>query len=207
VATVRGNQRESGSARASDADRERVVDLLKAAFVEGQLTRDELEERVGGALIARTHADLAMVTADIPAGIASAAPPAPATARATRKPRPRAKAAACMVAALVVMVIDAASTHGEGAAANLFYVVSIMVFVAAFIAWLCTLVVEPGDAPAAGQHPQRPIPAGHDDAIKKAGTGAPVGWCPPVNKGGRDMTQAVRVRAPATRTVITPGAA
>jgi uncharacterized protein DUF1707 len=76
VAIGRGGQETAGPGwlRASDADRERVVGVLKAAFVEGRLTRDELEERVVGALTARTHADLATVTAGIPAGVAAAAP-------------------------------------------------------------------------------------------------------------------------------------
>jgi DUF1707 SHOCT-like domain len=44
---------------ASDADRERAVDLLKAAFVQGALTKDELDARTGAALAARTYGQLA----------------------------------------------------------------------------------------------------------------------------------------------------
>jgi hypothetical protein len=54
-----------GRLRASDADRERVIDALKTAFVQDRLTKDELCLRVGLALASRTYADLAMVTADI----------------------------------------------------------------------------------------------------------------------------------------------
>jgi len=53
--------------RASDADRERVVEALKIAFVQGRLTRDELDARAGLAFVSRTYAELATVTADIPA--------------------------------------------------------------------------------------------------------------------------------------------
>jgi Domain of unknown function (DUF1707) len=56
-----------GRMRASHADREQAIEVLKAAFVEGWLTRDELDARAGRALAARTCADLAAVTADIPA--------------------------------------------------------------------------------------------------------------------------------------------
>jgi DUF1707 SHOCT-like domain len=56
-----------GYLRASHADRERVIDTVKAAFVRGQLTAGELDARVGQALAARTHAELAAVTAGIPA--------------------------------------------------------------------------------------------------------------------------------------------
>ena len=71
--------------RASQADREYVIDTLKDAFVHGRLTRDELDARAGRALAARTCADLAAVTADIPAAPAAAGPacpPAPARRRA-----------------------------------------------------------------------------------------------------------------------------
>lgn len=54
--------------RASDADRERAVDVLKAGFAEGRLTREELAERQERALVARTYQDLAALTADLPAG-------------------------------------------------------------------------------------------------------------------------------------------
>ena len=52
---------------ASHTDREQVVDTLKVAFVEGWLTKDELDVRAGQAFAARTYADLAALTADIPA--------------------------------------------------------------------------------------------------------------------------------------------
>jgi hypothetical protein len=71
-----GAQAAAAGLRASRADRERVIDLLKAAFVQGQLTRDEFDARVGRALASRTYAQLAAVTADIPAHLAAAQPPA-----------------------------------------------------------------------------------------------------------------------------------
>jgi hypothetical protein len=43
----------SGHMRASDADRDRVVDALKAAYVYGLLTGEELAARTGQALAAR----------------------------------------------------------------------------------------------------------------------------------------------------------
>src|ERR1700677_2673807 len=57
-----------GRMLASRADRERVVDVLKAAFVQGRLTKDEFESGVGRALGSRTYAELAAITAGIPAG-------------------------------------------------------------------------------------------------------------------------------------------
>jgi hypothetical protein len=55
-----------GRLRTSRADREQVIDVLKAAFTQGRLDQDELDERVSRALASRTYADLAVLTADIP---------------------------------------------------------------------------------------------------------------------------------------------
>jgi len=55
------------SLRASDADRDRAVDALKAAFVQGRLAKDEFDLRVGQALAARTYADLDALTVGMPA--------------------------------------------------------------------------------------------------------------------------------------------
>ena len=68
-----------GRFRASHADREQVVGALQAAFVQGRLTTDELDERVGQALAARTYADLAALTADLPVGPDRAPVPVPTT--------------------------------------------------------------------------------------------------------------------------------
>ena len=51
--------------RASDADRERVVEMLPRAAADGQLTVDELEERVPSAYTARTRKDLEPLIADL----------------------------------------------------------------------------------------------------------------------------------------------
>jgi hypothetical protein len=67
-----------GCLRASHADREQVIGTLKAAFVQGMLDRDEFGQRLGQAFAARTYADLAPLTVDLPAGLAAASPPTPA---------------------------------------------------------------------------------------------------------------------------------
>ena len=69
-----GAQAAAPGLRASRADRERVIELLKAAFVQGRLARDEFDTRVGQVLASRTYAELAVVTADIPAALIEAAP-------------------------------------------------------------------------------------------------------------------------------------
>ena len=64
-----------GRLRASHADREQVIEVLKAAFVQGRLTKDELDARAGQAFTSRTYAELAAATADLPAGITGARTP------------------------------------------------------------------------------------------------------------------------------------
>jgi len=54
--------------RASTADRERAVDVLKAGYAEGRLTKEEYESRADQAFAARTVGELARVTADLPGG-------------------------------------------------------------------------------------------------------------------------------------------
>ncbi|MET7522294.1 DUF1707 domain-containing protein [Streptomyces sp900116325] len=51
--------------RASDADREAVVDQLREAAAEGRIDLDELDTRLGQALVAKTYAELAPLTADL----------------------------------------------------------------------------------------------------------------------------------------------
>jgi hypothetical protein len=62
--------------RAGHAEREQAIESLKDAFVDGRLTMDELDARAGRALAARTCAELAGLTADIPPATGPAHPPA-----------------------------------------------------------------------------------------------------------------------------------
>ena len=57
--------------RASHADRDRVVDALRIAGGEGRLSAEELDTRLERALSARTLAELAGLTADLPAAPAA----------------------------------------------------------------------------------------------------------------------------------------
>lgn len=55
-----------GRLRASHADRDHVIDMLKAAYVQGRLSKAEFDLRVGQALGSRTWAELDALTGDIP---------------------------------------------------------------------------------------------------------------------------------------------
>ena len=67
----------SPGVRASDADRDRVVDVLRLATGDGRLTAEEFGERMEAALSSRTLGELAVLTADLwpgPAGRVSQRP-------------------------------------------------------------------------------------------------------------------------------------
>ncbi|MDA0565863.1 DUF1707 domain-containing protein [Streptomonospora sp. S1-112] len=53
--------------RASDADRDRVIERLREAVAEGRLTPQEHEERLDALYRAKTVGELAVVTRDLPA--------------------------------------------------------------------------------------------------------------------------------------------
>lgn len=52
--------------RASDLDRDAVVDTLRDAYVAGRLTLEEFNERTAATYVSRTWGDLRELTADLP---------------------------------------------------------------------------------------------------------------------------------------------
>jgi len=96
-----------GGMRASHADREQVIEALKDAFVYGRLTKDELDARAGQSLTARTRADLAALTADIPAVAGPARPVRPVRPADPARRRPLARAA---VTSGICLIVAAAAT-------------------------------------------------------------------------------------------------
>ena len=68
------------SVRASDGDRDAAVEQLRAAAAEGRLTSEELTARTDAVRNAKTHGELAEVTADLP-GRPPSSPAVPATGR------------------------------------------------------------------------------------------------------------------------------
>jgi len=78
-----------GQLRAGYADRERAIDVLKAAFAEGRLDQDEYTERVGMVHAARTYGQLTALTADLPIGpLAMMTSASQLAAAAQRLPQP-----------------------------------------------------------------------------------------------------------------------
>ena len=120
----------NGHMRASDADRDRVVDALKAAYVYGLLTREELAARTGQALAARTYADLSTVAA-----VLAERRPAPASQVMHPPARKRVSGKAVAVGAGAVVLLPALA-----AAFLTFYGGFIILFLVAFIGTVVTAV-------------------------------------------------------------------
>jgi hypothetical protein len=103
-----------GQLRASDAERERIIDVLRRHTADGRLTLEEFEERVGEALAATTRDDLGPVLRDLPPLPAAA----PVEARATARRRIRWPSLdggrALLGAVAVVVVVTLLATGGWG---------------------------------------------------------------------------------------------
>jgi hypothetical protein len=154
MATGPGHEKALGAARlghlrASHADREQVIETLKAAFVQGRLTKDELDARAGQAFAARTYAELAALTADLPAGLADAAPPR----RTARRPMSNVARGGICVAMAVAAPVVLSFSIGRAA----FLLFTPFYFMALAVLGAETLVSWQ-DKRSGGQPPRRPAP-------------------------------------------------
>ena len=167
-----------GHLRASHADREQVIGTLKAAFVQGMLAKDELDLRVGQTLAARTYADLAALTADLPAGLAAAQPPEPAGESANKKKK-AAAALACATSGWVG-ILFALPPMPDGPVAMAIGLVMFVLFAAVSTGWLLLFHAwlderagrksARGRPPGAGGQPsQRSVPADPAGQLPQAG--------------------------------------
>jgi hypothetical protein len=103
-----------GRLRASHADREHVIGTLKAAFVQGRLTKDELDVRIGQTFASLTYAELARLTADIPAALIAASAPHKAARSGAPQPMSNAAKSGISVAiAVVTLVLAGYLTDGQ----------------------------------------------------------------------------------------------
>ena len=121
-----GAQSAAAGLRAARADRERVIDLLKAAFVQGRLARDEFDMRVGQALASRTYAELAAVTADLPAELIGALPRQPPVRVRRRVPMNTAVTGGACVVAVANLGMLAALLTGSTVAIVLVAVITVI---------------------------------------------------------------------------------
>ncbi len=169
-----------GGLRASHADREQVIEVLKAAFVHGRLSKDEFDLRVDRAFTARIHAELAAVTADIPAGVAVAQPPrAPARVQARESAD---KARVIGWGACVIIPLAALGAVSAWPASNaMLFVLSVFAFIGATaVAW-GAMVETRTRKRARGQRPQGPVPGAGGQASWRTTVAVETGQLPQVD--------------------------
>jgi Domain of unknown function (DUF1707) len=177
-----------GHLRASHADREQVIGTLKAAFVQGLLGKDEFDLRVGQTFASRTCAELAAVTADLPAGLTAAQPPQPA--RAQGKVRVL-RSGAVLTAATVLYAAMwplALSIHRnmEGnpvTYAHKLVVLSTLVYVLVAVAAVVRMQKSWQDKRSGGQRPRRPAPGAGGQASSRPPSAGAGGELPPPGHG------------------------
>jgi Domain of unknown function (DUF1707) len=184
-----------GRLRASHSDREKVISLLKAAFVQGRLDRDEFDLRVGQALASRTHAELAALTADIPAGLTGAQwSPEPLPESANKK---AVKAIACWTGTVwsifAAAAMAGAAADGVNPVAGLVIAVVFIPFLVIplaalllFHAWL--------DKRASGQSSQGLPPGAGGQASQRPVSGDPARQLPHIKRDPRHTAEAGSIR-------------
>jgi Domain of unknown function (DUF1707) len=154
--------------RASHAEREQVIDLLKAAFVQGRLAMDELDLRVGSALTSRTYAELADLTADIPVGLTRARPPQPTRESGNKKTTAAVLSSIAVWWSTQVAVSLWVGDNGRPLGLLILVITAVLLQVSILSAWLIAVQLErrasrpsaPGLSPGGGsQASRRPVSA------------------------------------------------
>ena len=175
--------------RASHADREHVIDTLKAAFVQGRLTKDELDQRVGQAFTSKTYAELAALSADLPADLA------PSRSRPVRAQGPSLGSKKVLEWAIVSVLSPLAPLAAAALTQNVVFgmltvimlILDIVVGLPFLMIVVGTMVEERRSPGSQGQLP--PGPGGRPPGgQRRGGTGhdlAPPGW--PTDETRADM--------------------
>ena len=189
-----------GYLRVSHAEREQVIGALKGAFVRGMLAKDEFDLRVGRAFASRTYAELAAVTADLPAEPTAAQPPGPARSRAGQPvPRPGRVTAAATglyggVQAFVFLSPWPAGNENDPAGAKiaLFLLSSPIYLVVLLICVACLIAGR--ERRSTGRPPRRPAPGAGGQASRYPPSAGPGGGLPPAGRGYQHTAEAERSR-------------
>lgn len=181
--------------RVSHADREQVIETLKAAFVLGRLNKDEFEIRVGQALASRTYADLAALTADIPpARLTRARPLEPARKSANKKKK---AVAALTCATLAYPGLLAALPPIPDGSSFAVPVMLIMFFLFGAVATGWLLLLHAWLEERAGRHSVQGLPPGAGgEASRSLAPADPAGQLPRVDRGPWQAAEAAPIRRP-----------
>ena len=193
VMTVPGGEITAGTRgrdrlRASHADRDQVIDALKAGFVQGRLSKDEFDVRIGQALASRTYADLAAVTADIP--VVAVEPLRPATpARGTWPPwwyrhRRALGLVACGVIPLVLLIAAFITNNND------FWPPIMAAFFAAILTAGGIAATAPEQKRSVGQPRHRPLPGAGSQISRRPPPAAKAGLPTQIDQAPRRTAEA-----------------
>ena len=184
--------------RASAADREQVIEVLKAAFVQDRITKDELSQRIGKVLASPTY-DLDVLTADIPAGLTRAPQPAVPARRPddSKKLIRRASAAVAGTGFVLTEAAIAAFPHYPVAPLVALVVGSVVGALAAgLLAALLTLIKWVLDRSSGTQPSQGPPPGARDNAARHPAPAGPAGQPRQISRRPRPGTEAAQSPLP-----------
>jgi hypothetical protein len=183
-----------GQLRAAHADREQVIGTLKAAFVQGRLTKGEFDLRAGQALASRTYAELAAITADLPAGLTAAQPPAPARAQAEwpilRRPGRWITAATALYAGTWAYELFLSPNGGDNPSTPPLILGGFLVYVIVLIIAAGSIVAHWLDRRSGRQLPRRPGFGAGGQASRSLAPADPGRQLPPAGHGRQHTAEA-----------------
>lgn len=183
--------------RVSHADREQVIDVLKAAFARGRLAKDEFDLRIGQALASRTYADLAALTADVPAGPTRAGPPEPAReSKSAPAPKTVARVTAASAGATMVLIGAELIVNGGDLAVGLVVVGLTGSLVAVLIAVLLTFLSRVLEKSSGKRPSQGTSPRASSTVAQRLAAADSAGQLPQISHDPRHTAEAVRDRLP-----------
>ena len=187
--------------RASHADREQVIDILKVAFVQGMLAKDEFDLRVSQAFASRTYAELAAVTADLPAKPTSAQPPEPARAKGEQpvlRPGPVIMVTTALYAGVwPFLVLWPSNSEGDTPPpVGLLFSSTTSIYLVVLAVALGYMVAGWRQKRSGGQPPRRPGPGARGQASRRLPSAGPGRQLPPADPGQQQTAEAAPSRRP-----------
>ena len=188
-----------GHLRASHADREQVIETLKAAFVHGRLAKDEFDLRVGQTFAARTYAELAAVTADLPAGLTTARPPAPARPQGGQpvaRPSTVLASATAVYAGVWAYVLFLSPDGGDNPVTASLILAGGWTYLIILLMCLWRMAALRREKRSGWQPPRPPAPGAGGQAAQRRPSAGPGRPLPPGQHGHEHTTEAVRRRLP-----------
>jgi Domain of unknown function (DUF1707) len=180
--------------RAGHADREQVIEALKAAFVQGMLAKDEFDARVGEVFASRTYAELAALTTDLPDGLAAVQPP-PKVARTRARPPMRKIGVGAALIGPSPAILAAAFLTGSDQLLGWFLVVTFL-YLWVWMAGGAAVLISWREKRSGGQPPRRPAAGAGSQAARRPASAGPDRQLPPAGHDPRHTAATEQSRRP-----------